>query len=128
MVCRVAVGWTGITRHLDECPCILGWPQICKTPLCDQDELVKKFQDLGAGLVHRAHDGLSLVALHSKVQRNLKLTHSARTLLTHLRSSMRFFAIKESSPEVGSSQNMRDGLVRISQATERRLASPPEMP
>ena len=36
--------------------------------------------------------------------------------------------MNESRPLVGSSQNKIDGLVRISEANERRLLSPPDMP
>jgi hypothetical protein len=34
----------------------------------------------------------------------------------------------ESNPEVGSSQNMMEGFVRISDANESRFFSPPEIP
>ena len=37
-------------------------------------------------------------------------------------------AINESKPLVGSSQNNMDGLVMISEAKDKRLISPPEMP
>jgi len=37
-------------------------------------------------------------------------------------------AIKESRPLVGSSQNRIEGLVRISEANDRRRISPPDMP
>ncbi len=36
--------------------------------------------------------------------------------------------MKESSPDVGSSQKSSDGLVRISQARDSRFISPPEIP
>ena len=39
-----------------------------------------------------------------------------------------FWAIKVSSPEVGSSQKKIGGLVRASDAKERRFRSPPEIP
>ena len=36
--------------------------------------------------------------------------------------------MKESKPEVGSSQNMSGGSVRISAAKDKRFISPPEIP
>ena len=36
--------------------------------------------------------------------------------------------MKESNPEVGSSQNMSGGSVRISAAKDKRFISPPEIP
>lgn len=37
-------------------------------------------------------------------------------------------AVKESRPDVGSSQNMREGLERTSEAKDKRFISPPEIP
>lgn len=39
-----------------------------------------------------------------------------------------FKAMNESNPEVGSSQNINDGLVKTSEAKVRRFLSPPDMP
>lgn len=43
-------------------------------------------------------------------------------------TSTTLMAMYESSPVVGSSQNISEGFVRISDANANRLASPPEIP
>ena len=48
--------------------------------------------------------------------------------ITYVNTSMTFWAINESKPDVGSSQNMSGGLVKTSEAKERRFFSPPEIP
>jgi len=44
------------------------------------------------------------------------------------KTSMTFCAIKESRPDVGSSQNIKGGLVKTSAAKESRFISPPDIP
>ena len=46
----------------------------------------------------------------------------------YLKLPITFCAINESRPEVGSSQNIRDGSVKTSTAKDNRLISPPEIP
>ena len=44
------------------------------------------------------------------------------------KTSITFCAIKESRPDVGSSQNIKGGLVKTSAAKESRFISPPDIP
>ena len=44
------------------------------------------------------------------------------------KTSITFCAMKESRPEVGSSQNIKGGLVKTSAAKESRFISPPDIP
>ena len=44
------------------------------------------------------------------------------------KTSITFCAMKESRPDVGSSQNIKGGLVKTSAAKESRFISPPDIP
>ena len=46
----------------------------------------------------------------------------------YLKTSITFCAMKESRPDVGSSQNIKGGLVKTSAAKESRFISPPDIP
>ena len=57
--------------------------------------------------------------------------HYRNTLLTvkvYRNTSITFCAVNESKPDVGSSQNINGGSVRISAAKDNRFISPPEIP
>ena len=56
------------------------------------------------------------------------LLQRALFFLSDLRTSTTLWAINESSPEVGSSQNSKGGFVNTSHAKAKRFISPPDMP